>query len=716
MSEQNRLVEWTASPGARAPLSSAEAFLERGISEPDRGANDLRRALASLREETGAAGVALVEVVDGGPEGWRIVYEGRRGRRSRRWLRDAFADLGALGEAAALSLDARHLSGVPCSPGATPLLPRPQGKDIPRGFLALWTWEPDGGDLPGLRGRMEGFGRSLALLLEVEQKERLCMGGRGISGKEELARALRDGDEGAVPALLTLARTTGGADLAYWGSVHDGIVDVEWHLGARDRGFGFELPLGRGVGGRAFAGEKILEVPDYLNCQYRYPGVSDVTDSEDVRSTLAVPIRGEDPKTGAVLYAVRRELSPFSPAERLLLGRLARSIEPLPGVRPARRHFFPAAEDPVGAAKAELRRMLLDPPEVQEVETWLEKLARGPAMLVDNARRPYVPAKADRLEGLLGSHREPTVVPLEHPRVPGGRGHLYLWPSVELPPTGWPDLLDDAATICALVLDRAEQAYDRLNHARSRWLRDVSEGRIGPSARREGNRLGLPVDRGVVWAIAWRPKGAEGADGAEEMRRRMLAEDVALDRLGSPLISDDGGVGVLLLKEETHERPTAVRDDLLAFFGPEPLWLVHGVAYDSLDALRDALARTVAAVERARDEDSCRHVQEVWGQGLDGLLENPKVFRELDEFARGTLEPLLDHDSKNGSQLTRTFCLALVEGQEATARRLFIHTNTVRYRVKRAAQVLGANLDVPKERVALSLAALVLLRRDDTPP
>ncbi len=360
--------------------------------------------------------------------------------------------------------------------------------------------------------------------------------------------------------------------------------------------------------------------------------------------------------------------------------------------------------------------MLLDPPEVQEAETWLEKLARGPAMLVDHARRPYVPAKAERLEDLLDSRREPTVVPLEHPRVPGGRGHLYLWPSVELPPAGWPDLLDDAATICALILDRAEQAYDRLNHARSRWLRDVSEGRTGPSARREGNRLGLPVDRGVVWAIAWRPKDAEGANGAEEMRRRMLAEDAALDRLGSPLISDDDGVGVLLLKEEAHERPAAVRDDLLRFFGPQPLWLVHGVAYDSLDALRDALARTVAAVERARDEDSDRHVQEVWGQGLDGLLENPKVFRELDEFARGTLEPLLAHDGKNGSQLTRTFCLALVEGHEATARSLFVHTNTVRYRVKRAAQVLGANLDVPKERVALSLAALVLLRRDDTPP
>jgi hypothetical protein len=670
------------------------------------GAAALRRALASLREDTGAAGVAMI-VAAGSTPPW-AVYDGRGGRRAERWLRDATAELEATGGAPSLP-GATDLCATPGATGVPPLV-LPLGGDGGKGLLVLWSREPAPA-AGGIRARAEVLARSLGLLLEVEERRRLHLGDG--SHEEELATALRGGDEGAVSSLLALARTAAGADLAYWGTVHDDVVDVSWHLGARDGGFGFELPLGQGVGGRAFAGERTLEVPDYLNCQYRYPGVSDVTDSEEVRTTLAVPVRGADAQTGAVLYAVRCEISPFSPTERLLLSRLAQGIGPLPGARVKGQYSFPVSGHPAGSAKSELRRMVLEQPEVRELEAWIEHLVKGTTVLVDRALRPYVPAKADRFEELLASDREPVVVPLEHPRIPAGRGSLYLWPSVDLPPDGWPDLLDDVATACVLVLDRAEQAYEGLNHARSRWLRDVSEGRVGPAARREGNRLGLPVDRGVVWAVAWRP---EGNDAAGQIRRMMLAEDATLDRLGSPLISGEAGVGVLLLKEEAHERPAAVRDELLRFFGPAPLWLVYGVAYDSLEALRDAHARVVTAVKRARDEGSSRPVQEIGGQGLDGLLENPKLSGELEGFARGALGPLLLHDAENGSQLTQTLCLTLAEGQEAAAKQLFVHANTVRYRVKRAAQILGADLDSPKERTALSLAALIQLRQHDELP
>lgn len=55
------------------------------------------------------------------------------------------------------------------------------------------------------------------------------------------------------------------------------------------------------------------------------------------------------------------------------------------------------------------------------------------------------------------------------------------------------------------------------------------EGRDGPQLRREGNRLGLPVDGGKVWAIAWSPGGGSG-----RTRQEMLAEDIGLDQLGIP--------------------------------------------------------------------------------------------------------------------------------------------------------------------------------------
>lgn len=237
---------------------------------------------------------------------------------------------------------------------------------------------------------------------------------------------------------------------------------------------------------------------DYQNCQYRYPGVNDVTDGERVRSTLAIPLRGADPQSGAVLYAVRREISPFSPAERALLLRLGRSTEPVPGLRPSPRRFLPSDEDRIKMAKAELRRALLDSKGAQDMESCLGRLIKGPAILADRAGRPYVPANAERFEHLRTSLRDPKVVPLAVPGSSGRRGDLYLWPSVELPLPGWPDLPDDAAAVCNVVLDRAEQAHDRLDHARSHWLRGIAEGKTRPASRREGNRLGLPVDRGEV--------------------------------------------------------------------------------------------------------------------------------------------------------------------------------------------------------------------------
>lgn len=682
--------------------------------DPARRPAALRRALKMFVRDLPAAGAAVLwPGVDAGAP-WRVRYAGARADEMERWLRSR---LDASLEVTALAL----AEEAPCSPGAKkPVLFRLHPRaPLLGGLWLVWPHEGLGSVLAG--EETERFRRALESFVELEYKERLYFRNGVDLPDTELVQALRNGDEQALPGLLDLAWRISDADFAYWGSVHDGywggahegVVDVEWHVGAQDSGFGFELPLGQGVGGRAFASDEVFEIPDYRNCQYRYPGVSDITDSEKVRSTLAVPVHGADPQTGGVLYAVRRKVAPFSRAERALLRRLGRSVEPVPGPSPVSRHFFPSGVDRVEASKATLRRILLDSTQPQDVESWLGRLIKGPAILVDHAGRPYVPANADRLERLRDADREDgprlRVVPLPDRGMAGDRGSLQLWPSVKLPLPGWSDLLDDAATACNIVLDRAERAYDRLNRARSRWLEDVARGKTGQPARREGNRLGLPVGGGEVWAVAWR---AGMTDAAEETRRKMLAEDAVLDQLGSPLITRDGGVGVLLLEGRPRGRPASVRDELLRFFGPDPLWLVHGAAYDSLESLRDALTRTIGTAQRIRDENVERYVSEIGGWGLDGLLENPRISAELDELTDNLLGPLLLHDGNAGSQLTETFCLTLAAGPGGAAKRLFVHVNTVRYRMRRAAEVLGRDLDSPKERTAFSLAAFVWLRRD----
>ena len=182
------------------------------------------------------------------------------------------------------------------------------------------------------------------------------------------------------------------------------------------------------------------------------------------------------------------------------------------------------------------------------------------------------------------------------------------------------------------------------------------------------------------------------------------------------------GVGVVLLRERGRgrEQPSAVRDALLRYVGPGPLWLVHGVAYESFGDLREALNQAVGVAKRLREAGSEPFVSEVDSCGLDGLLENPRISEELAAFAERMLKPLLDHDAGSNSKLTETFCLTLTLGSPTkSAGRLYVHENTVRYRMGQAQKLLGRDLSLPKERTALTLAAFSWLRTasgDTLPP
>lgn len=686
-------------------------YVERAALDPGRRPAALRAALEVLLGEIPAAGAALIHASGDGIKPWAAVYAGSRKREMGRWISARIED--------SLETTAHALAGrAPCSAGRPLVSTLGTRSSGPGGLWVLWP--RDGADLEDYRVTLEGFRAALEEFVEVEHREALYFreGTKGLDA--DLAKALRDGDEGALPALLTFGRMVGDADFAYWGVVHDDVVDVEWHQGAMDSGFGFELPLGQGVGGRAFAVGEILDIPDYRNCQYRYPGVSDVTDREGVRSTLAIPVRSDYPGTGAVLYAARRSVEPFTPAQRILLSRLARSIEPAPVLLPSSRWFFATGAGGLKSARSELRGILLRSHEPQDVEKWLERLARGTAILTDAGGRPYVLANAERLERLRAMQggtdgkRGPRVVPLGDGESLGdpGRGHLNLWPSVDLPLEEWPDLLEDAAAVSNVVIDRREHAHDRLNKQRAYWLGEVKGGGSAAHLRREGNRLGLAVDRGEVWAFAWRP---DGTTPTEQARPKMVSEDAVLDLLGSPPIFVDENVGVVLL-EEARGRPSEVRDGLLRHLAPSPLWLVHGAVYDSFEALPGALSRAMDAVERMRREEDERYVVEIGDHGLDGLLENPKLRDELAAFAGNLLDPLLAYDAETGSCLTETFCLALTSGSAGEAAKdLFVHENTVRYRLRRAGEILGKDLSSPKERTALILAAFVWLRDRESP-
>ena len=100
-----------------------------------------------------------------------------------------------------------------------------------------------------------------------------------------------------------------------------------------------------------------------------------------------------------------------------------------------------------------------------------------------------------------------------------------------------------------------------------------------------------------------------------------------------------------------------------------------------------------------------------WGQiisvpelGLTGLLAGVNHER-LIEFAQRHLGRLIDHDAARGTNLVETLRAYLETGeQQAAARRLEIHPNTLRYRLDRIREISEVELEEPETRLNLAVA------------
>lgn len=94
--------------------------------------------------------------------------------------------------------------------------------------------------------------------------------------------------------------------------------------------------------------------------------------------------------------------------------------------------------------------------------------------------------------------------------------------------------------------------------------------------------------------------------------------------------------------------------------------------------------------------------------GIYQLIISAASPEELREFARHTLRPLLDLGSQ-GSELVATLRTYVDAGfnQRETARRAFLHVNTVANRLKRVEQLLGIDLREPQALLDIAFALQV---------
>ena len=94
-------------------------------------------------------------------------------------------------------------------------------------------------------------------------------------------------------------------------------------------------------------------------------------------------------------------------------------------------------------------------------------------------------------------------------------------------------------------------------------------------------------------------------------------------------------------------------------------------------------------------------------------METERLLRELArgsalEPFRALVEPLEEHDRERGSDLVRTLRVYFLAGANASeaADRLFLHRNSMLYRLTRVEKLTGLNLKDPRARLALQLGLL----------
>lgn len=104
------------------------------------------------------------------------------------------------------------------------------------------------------------------------------------------------------------------------------------------------------------------------------------------------------------------------------------------------------------------------------------------------------------------------------------------------------------------------------------------------------------------------------------------------------------------------------------------------------------------------------------GKRLDGkrLLDDLAVSPDLEPF-RDLVLPLVDYDRERGSGLVRTLTVYFETGANASeaADRLFLHRNSLLYRLERIQSLTGLDLKDPDARLALQLGLLATRRGEE---
>ncbi len=265
-----------------------------------------------------------------------------------------------------------------------------------------------------------------------------------------------------------------------------------------------------------------------------------------------------------------------------------------------------------------------------------------------------------------------------------------------------PAVLEGVLRYSREVAFSAAHVYARYAEARGSWdarleatvVDSLLRGEVDEDVRSRASALGWTAQDGVAVLIGRPPSASDGTVDAIRRSARKSGYDVLTGIQGDRLVAVLGHV----------EDPVKAADCLVTHFGAGPV-IVGPLVPDLVSA--NVSARHAVSALLAADgwPDAPRPV-------ASSALLPERALSGDDEAVRELVQEVFLPVAEAGPVVLETLAAYLETGAsvEAAARLLFVHPNTVRYRLRRVADVAGLMPTDPRDsytlRIALTLGRL----------
>lgn len=270
--------------------------------------------------------------------------------------------------------------------------------------------------------------------------------------------------------------------------------------------------------------------------------------------------------------------------------------------------------------------------------------------------------------------------------------------------------LQDSAKLVALHLLRVRAGADVQRRLRTDLVSTALEG--GAGARDALARLGLADRSVVVMAAALRGDGGDAERVVDALAVHLAASVPAsavamVGRIIYALVPVQGN------GSDSEERASRLAEEFCDRLGSNAA-LVVGIGGVGVDVSGVVAARATATkvLRVLREGPASRRVARLPDVHTDSLLlELRDLAAARGERPVGPIAALMEYDEANGSDLVNTIrtWLDAFGDVRAAAAALFIHPNTLRYRLRRISELIDLDLNDPEQRFAAMLQLRILV-------